>query len=76
MAAHFWLLSQVLVVSVEPVHDALAQVVPAAGARHALAPSQVPSGPQGALLLEGQALCGAGLPGSTGRHCPSAALPV
>jgi hypothetical protein len=46
----------VLVVSVEPVHDALAQVVPTAGARQALVPSQVPSGPQGALLLEGQAL--------------------
>ena len=52
---HFWLPSQVLVVSVEPVQDALAHVAPAAGARHALAPSQVPSGPQGALLVDAQA---------------------
>jgi len=76
LGAHLWPLSQAFVVRVEPVHDAAPHVVPTAGARQPLAPSQVPSGPHGALLLVGQAPCGAATPGSTGRHCPSAALPV
>lgn len=76
LGVQFWLLSQVLAVSVEPVHDAVPHIVPTAGARQPFAPSQVPSGPQGALLFDGQAPCGAATPGSTTRHCPSAALPV
>lgn len=59
-------------VAVEPVHDAVPQLVPAGIGRHAPLPSQVPLNPQGGLAA--QPPCGSIAPAGTGRHVP--ALPA
>ena len=58
-------------VYVEPVHDSSAQVMPAAHARHAPAPSHWPSRPQVDVASCAQSLSGS-VPFVTGRQRPSA----
>ena len=62
------LLSQALVVRVDPVHESAAQAVLGAVYRQAPAPSHFPSMPHGGAAV--QVLCGSSPPVLTGRHCP------
>ncbi len=60
---------QALAVAVDPVQVAAPQLVPAAAFRHAPAPLQVPSNPQGG---EGEhCWCGSAAPAGTGWHEPA-----
>ena len=56
-------------VDVDPLHDAVPQLVPAAIGRHAPPPSQVPLNPQGGA--GGQLPCGSIAPTGTGLHAPA-----
>src|SRR5262245_31756604 len=56
-------------VSVDPMHDAAPQAVPAAMKPHAPLPSQVPLNPQGGA--DRQPPCGSIAPAGTGRQAPA-----
>jgi hypothetical protein len=63
---------QLLTVAVDPVQVGAPQLVPALAFRHAPAPLQVPSNPQGGLA--GQSWWGSAAPAATGWHEPAAPL--